>query len=256
MVPERIPEAFFEAPILLYGGTALVPNLHARLDEALERGRASGALNVVTTVYDFYNQSRDPKGRWPIGRSERSYPNIDLLITDLEEARRLSGTEQPAAALEFFRKAGVGAAIITHGNNDVHLFAAEDSRFAPLPHTTMPVSARVASELAAGAGANGDTTGCGDNFCGGVLYALAEQYRSSREASENGGTGAEASAQRSGEANARERYDLAEALRWGIVSGGFACFYVGGTYFEEHPDQKRSALVPYYEAYLRQGAGS
>jgi sugar/nucleoside kinase (ribokinase family) len=120
----------------------------------------------------------------------------------------------------------------------------------------MPVSARVASELAAGAGANGDTTGCGDNFCGGVLYALAEQYRSSPRAPEKGGAGTEASNQGAREADARERYDLMEALRWGIVSGGFACFYVGGTYFEEHPDQKRSALVPYYEAYLGQGAGS
>ena len=39
---------------------------------------------------------------------------------------------------------------------------------------------------------------------------------------------------------------------WGIVSGGFTCFYMGGTYFEEKTGEKRSKLEPYYEDYRKQ----
>jgi hypothetical protein len=47
-------------------------------------------------------------------------------------------------------------------------------------------------------------------------------------------------------------FDLREASRWGIVAGGFTCFYYGGTYFEEEPGEKLRLLTPYYEKYLLQ----
>jgi D-lyxose ketol-isomerase len=40
-----------------------------------------------------------------------------------------------------------------------------------------------------------------------------------------------------------------------VVSGGFACFYLGGTYFEEKTGEKRSKMEPYYDAYRKQIAG-
>mgnify|MGYP006287590399 CR=1 FL=1 len=230
ITPESIPEEFFEAPILLYGGTALVPNLHSRLDLLLRRGEASESLNVVATVYDFYNESRNPGERWPIGSSDESYALIDLLITDYEEALRLSGAEDGRNALDFFRDAGVGAAVITHGGDSIHLFAREESKFLSLGPMMLPVSEQIGEELSAGAGAAGDTTGCGDNFTGGMLYALAQQQESRSAA----------------------KFDLLDAARWAVVSGGFACFYVGGTYFEERPGEKRDQLAPYYEAYRGQ----
>ncbi|MFP4535205.1 MAG: carbohydrate kinase family protein [Spirochaetaceae bacterium] len=230
MTPDIVPDEFFDAPILLYGGTALVPRLHARLDELLLRGSAAGKLNVVATVYDFYNESKNPGGRWPIGSGDDSYSLIDLLITDHEEALRLSGSSSATEALSFFKERGVGAVVITHGANNVHLYAGEESKFLSLGPIMLPVSEQVGSELAAGAGAAGDTTGCGDNFCGGLIYALAQQHRSDGSA----------------------KYDLIDAARWAIVSGGFACFYVGGTYFEERIGEKRDSLAPYYEAYRSQ----
>lgn len=230
MVPDIVPDEFFDAPILLYGGTGLVPRLHARLDELLIRGHAAGKLNVVATVFDFYNESRNPGERWPIGSSDDTYSYIDLLITDHEEALRLSGTQRATEAIDFFREKGTGAVVVTHGSNNVHLWAGEASKFLSLGPMMLPVSEEVGRELAAGAGAAGDTTGCGDNFCGGMIYALAQQHKS----------------------QGSQKYDLIDAARWAVVSGGYACFYVGGTYFEERVGEKRDNLAPYYEAYRSQ----
>ena len=52
-----------------------------------------------------------------------------------------------------------------------------------------------------------------------------------------------------------EHPDITEACCWGIVSGGFTCFYMGGTYFEENGGEKRAKIEPYYESYKKQISG-
>ncbi|MFW5828329.1 MAG: carbohydrate kinase family protein, partial [Alkalispirochaeta sp.] len=93
-----IDDSFFDHSIAAFGGTALVPALHAELHQPVRRARNRGALTVVNTVYDFLNESRNPHRPWPIGDSEETYRNTDLLIVDAEEARRLSGSETAEAA--------------------------------------------------------------------------------------------------------------------------------------------------------------
>jgi hypothetical protein len=46
--------------------------------------------------------------------------------------------------------------------------------------------------------------------------------------------------------------DLREACALGIVSGGMACFTVGGVYYESRPGEKRELLAPYLADYRRQ----
>jgi hypothetical protein len=46
--------------------------------------------------------------------------------------------------------------------------------------------------------------------------------------------------------------DLVEAAKWGIVSGGFSCTYMGGTYLEQYVGQKMEAISKYYELYTDQ----
>ena len=72
----------------------------------------------------------------------------------------------------------------------------------------MPVSLKVVDELKNSQ--SGDTTGCGDNFTGGVIGFRCNTVT-----------------------NGIKNPDLDEACCRGVVSGGFACFYMGGTYFEE-----------------------
>jgi hypothetical protein len=91
----------------------------------------------------------------------------------------------------------------------------------------MPISEEESREHKQGR--KGDTTGCGDNFAGGVIAGLVLQLQSKQSP-----------------------IDLREAVAWGVVSGGYTCFYIGGTYFEEYPGEKYNLLLPYYEKYKKQ----
>ena len=45
---------------------------------------------------------------------------------------------------------------------------------------------------------------------------------------------------------------LRKALAMGVVSGGFACFYHGGTFYEKYPGEKWENMEPFYLEYLKQ----
>ena len=92
-----------------------------------------------------------------------------------------------------------------------------------------PVSAAILAELADPAVPRGDTTGCGDNFAGGLLASVAMQLEKGDRA-----------------------IDLDEALAWGVASGGLACFRVGGVWQESRPGEKRARLEAYVEAWRHQ----
>ena len=78
----------------------------------------------------------------------------------------------------------------------------------------------------------GDTTGCGDNFVGGVIASIVTQLQ-----------------------EGVQHPDMIKASSWGIVSGGYACFYMGGTYFEQEQGEKLINIKPYYDAYIEQLKG-
>jgi sugar/nucleoside kinase (ribokinase family) len=225
--PEYLDTQFFSSAIVAFGGTALVPPLHDNLTKLLTEAKKEGCMTVVNTVYDFRNQKANPDQKWPLGKSDESYRKIDLLIADYEEALRLSGKKSLKGAMEFFRTAGTGAVIVTNGAKDVMLYAGKDSIFDETELMGMPVSAAVTEELKKGS--SGDTTGCGDNFAGGIIASMAMQLQQNRK-----------------------KIDLKEACSWGIVSGGFSCFYMGGTYHEKETGEKLQRLFPYYQAYLKQ----
>jgi sugar/nucleoside kinase (ribokinase family) len=225
---DELPPSFFDHTITAFGGTALVPRFHDQLHRPVRRAHEGGALTVVNTVYDFLNQSRAPEDPWPLGDREVTFRNTDLLILDAEEARRLSGITDLSRAIRRFTEAGVSAVVITQGPGDV-LAAARDGRFRPMEGRSFPVSARITGELQGGAGRSGDTTGCGDNFVGGILYSLVEQTYAGEK-----------------------RMDLYHAITWGVASGGLACFHLGGTHIVDHPEEKRLRTAEYVRDYTRQ----
>jgi sugar/nucleoside kinase (ribokinase family) len=147
----------------------------------------------------------------------------------MEEALRLSGAASVDAAIDFFKTSGVGAAIITHGSNPLYFFA-DNSLFGTIPQTTLPVSERVLAELRKDAQNSGDTTGCGDNFAGGVIASVAGQLVKKPDSP----------------------VDLTIAIALGVASGGYACFYNGGTFYESFPGQKAQLVDAYYQEYLTQ----
>ncbi len=226
---EDLDDDFFNSHIVVFGGTALVPRLHDDLTVLLEKAKRNGCITVVNTVFDFRSEKADPSGRWLLGKDDDSYRFIDLLITDREEALRLSGESTIEGAVEFFINRSVSSFLITNGSKNITLFS--DGRlFSRTGKSELPASARVMNELVNFEG--GDTTGCGDNFAGGVIASLVNQIN-----------------------NSSLHPDLMEACCWGIVSGGFTCFYVGGTYFEDREGEKLSRIKPYYDSYKEQISG-
>ncbi len=228
--PERLDDEFYASDVLLFSATALVPELHDHLTTLLARGRAAGKINMVSTVFDFRNEMRDPRGRWPLGESEESYRYIDLLAIDWDEARRLSGEEELESIVAFFRTRGVSSLFITHGAKDFYLYS--DGRlFCATELTALPINTLVNQDLTAHPEKRGDTTGCGDNFAGGLLASLVMQLASGKQPGE---------------------LDIFDAAAWGGASGGFACFCVGGTFLEQSAGEKYNHVLRYREAYARQ----
>ncbi len=228
-LPEYLKDDFFGSDIVVFGGTALVPSIHDQLGNLLKKSREHGAITVVNTVFDFRNEKLNPNKKWPLGESDNSYQYIDLMIIDHTEALRLSGTMNSDDACSFFMHSGISAFIITNGSKD--LFAWSDGKlFLKMDLKAMPVCQEIVDVLKTNR--TGDTTGCGDNFVGGVLYSVVEQFKMQKH-----------------------QLDLSEAISWGVVSGGFTCFYVGGTYHET-TDGDKLAKIKYYYAFYKAQVGN
>jgi len=224
--PDELDDDFFCSEIVVFGGTALVPNIHDHLTTLLKKAKLHGCITIVNTVFDFRNEKANPSKKWPLGETDESYKFTDLLITDKEEALRLSGGSEINDAVGFFLTKKVPSFIITNGSSDIINYS-DGSFFNFEPVNLMPVSRAIRNELKSYSGV--DTTGCGDNFAGGVIASIVNQLS----------TGI-------------KRFDLKEACSWGIVSGGFTCFYIGGTYFEEKPGEKLARIKYYYDLYKKQ----
>lgn len=224
LLPGNLPESFFESDIVCFGGTAIVPQIHDHLDDLLVRAKSKGCITVVNTVYDFRNEKARPGERWPLV-SEENFRSIDVLVMDREEALKISGTGTVSDAASYFCETGVSSFFLTNGAEPVTVFS--DGRlFSGCAISNYPVSRMVASS----SNPRGDTTGCGDNFAGGLIASLAEQLNSGR----------------------RKKLNLTEALSWAVASGGFACFYIGGTYFEGSIGEKRGKVNEFRRDYQKQ----
>lgn len=226
--PDDLDEAFFESDMVVFGGTALVPNIHQSLTKLLKKAKEKNARTIVNTAYDFLNEKKNPNVPWPLGSSLETYQSIDLLITDREEALRLSGKETMDDALSFFKETGVGGIIITNGANPLY-FAYNSSLFGS-SEGVRPVSEKVREMMIQHPEKVGDTTGCGDNFVGGVIAGIAQQLLE----------------------HPSQQIDLNKAIALGVVSGGYACFYHGGTFFEKEPGEKKREVESLYNEYLIQ----
>ena len=230
--PEHLGDLFWEADIIELGGTGLVPRIHDGMTEILKRARSKGSITFVNLVYDFRSEKARPGEKWKLGIRDDAYALIDILVADKEEALRTSGCSDTSAAMAWFARQGVGTVVVTEGSRNIRL-QSSGALFAKLEDTTLPVSRAIDEELAAHPEKRGDTTGCGDNFAGGLLASLAEQA----------GT------------LPRGKLDLTEACSWAAASGGFACFTVGGAFYENRPGEKLELVEPFVKRYRTQIIG-
>ncbi len=227
--PEHLTDDFFTSDIVCFGGTALVPLIHDNLSALLGKSRDKGCITLVNTVFDFRNEKANPGKPWPLVSRPEDFRLIDVLIMDCTEALAISGENTMESAADFFISSGVSSFIITNGAQDLVAWSGgglfEKSRLAKFP-----VSQKVTDELRSDPGRKGDTTGCGDNFTGGIIVSLAGQYKIRK----------------------RGAFSLVEAVCCGVASGGFCCFQVGGTFLEEYPGQKMKETQRIRQDYLTQ----
>jgi sugar/nucleoside kinase (ribokinase family) len=227
--PDLLPAGFFHSDIVCFGGTALVPNIHDNLSDLLQEAKKNNCITLVNTVFDFRNEKNNPGKPWPLGKGKESLKLIDILIMDREESLKISGQDCIENAAAYFSSAEVPSFIITNGANTI--FArARKGLFRETQLLTLPVSEKVGTDLKANPDIKGDTTGCGDNFAGGIIASLAWQMNNSEKGD----------------------FNFNEALSWGVASGGFSCFTIGGTYIEKDPGEKFKLVEPVQKAYLKQ----
>ncbi|HPX28312.1 MAG TPA: carbohydrate kinase family protein [Sphaerochaeta sp.] len=225
IIEADVSDDAYRSDIVLFGGTALWPAFHTRIDQALRRAKAEGALTIVGTVFDFMNEHRSSSERWPFGQ-ESGYPLVDLLVCDALEAERMSGQRDLEKAAAFFDEAGVGAGIITHGSKEIVAWSKEESIFGHTPLTRFPVCTYIDELLEKDPSLRKDTTGCGDNFLGGVIASIIAQ--------------------------GAKRCSMVDTIKLGGASGGFALTYHGGMFHEAYPGEKRNLLDPVLAAYGEQ----
>lgn len=227
--PDMLTDEFFKSDIVCFGGTALVPQIHDNLTELLQKAKKNRCVTVVNTVFDFRNEKRSPHMPWPLGRSKTSFGLIDILIMDQVEALRISGQDTLSNAALFFGSSNVASFIITNGPDEVWTWS-EGRFFKKSKLIRLPVSERVKNDMKSRPELRGDTTGCGDNFAGGVIASAAMQLKNLKPG----------------------QLDIIDAVSLGIASGGFCCYGLGGTYTEKVPGEKREKVLELRKDYLKQ----
>eukprot|EP00611_Tribonema_gayanum_P012587 TRINITY_DN23208_c0_g1_i1.p1 TRINITY_DN23208_c0_g1~~TRINITY_DN23208_c0_g1_i1.p1 ORF type:complete len:382 (-),score=50.00 TRINITY_DN23208_c0_g1_i1:75-1220(-) len=168
--------------------------------ELFERMRRLGATTSLTPQYDANE-------KW--GGMEALYPHTTLLLLNELEAQKLSGLEGIDPAARFFIQRGVALVIITAGPDGAYAFFTE-----PVPADQSQSATPLAADQSGGATSAPairslhqpskvvevvDTTGAGDAFAGGFVYA----WKVTR--------------------------NVEEALRWGCAYGAATVQRVGGS---------------------------
>jgi sugar/nucleoside kinase (ribokinase family) len=227
MAPEELDHEFFESEVTLFSAMWWEPRLHADLTHLLQECKRAGSVTVVSTAFD---PARGPvRSRWALGDSDEAYRHVDVLVMDRAEALLHSGEAELGRALDFYRRAGVGACVVTQGVEPVHCWS-RGTTFRPTDGQ-LPIPAGILRDKAAGALPTGDSVGCGDNFAGAVVASIALQLRRGRGLS------------------------LPEAVVLGNLAGGIASTHAGGVLDERHPGEKRALVERYRGPYLDQLAG-
>jgi sugar/nucleoside kinase (ribokinase family) len=227
--PDFLFKNFFDSDIVCFGGTALVPKVHDNLTLLLKKAKEKECITLVNTVFDFRNEKNHPDSTWPLVESIRNFGLIDILIMDCEEASKISGQKSIEGAAAFFASTDVSSFIITNGPNDLYAMS-RGGLFEKTEMIRLPVSEKVMHDLKSFDVHKGDTTGCGDNFTGGIITSIAKQLKS----------------------KLKGRFDLIEAISWGVASGGFTCFVVGGTFLEKKHGEKLNRVTILQKEYLKQ----
>lgn len=147
-----VPEETIAADFVLFCGYFTLPAL---------RGEAT--LDLMRRVRDaggriFFDSDWDPGGWSRESREEITtlLPLVDVFLPSEDEARGLTGVEDPEPAARILQQISGGRVVVKLGPDGCAAFGPGEEYRVPAP------SVRVS-----------DTTGAGDSFNGGLMYALS-----------------------------------------------------------------------------------
>ncbi len=145
------------ARALHVAGALVLPALDGEpTAELLAEAQLRGVMTSLDTVWDA-------TGRW--NRLEPSLPHLDLLCLSGAEARALSGEREPAAAAAWARARGTGTVAIKLGADGCYVESGEFAGPVPAPRVEAV-----------------DSTGAGDAFAAGLIYARLQGWPLERAA--------------------------------------------------------------------------
>jgi sugar/nucleoside kinase (ribokinase family) len=149
-----VPEEGLAADFVLFCGYFTLPAL-----------RGAPSIGLMNRVRDaggliFFDSDWDPQGWSQDSRDEisRLLPLVDVFLPSDEEARGLTGLEDTVAAARELQRISGGRVVVKLGPEGCVAFGPGDEHRVPAP------SVRVS-----------DTTGAGDSFNAGLMYALSRE---------------------------------------------------------------------------------
>ena len=150
-------EVIKTAKILHIAATSLVPGLDGEpMARVLARAQEMGVATCLDTAWDA-------EGRW-MELVEPSLSHLDMFVPSIEEARMLTGKDEPAEIAEVFLKYGIETVVIKLGAKGCYLHTVD---------TKLAVPAFEVSEIV-------DTLGAGDSFAAGYLAGIVSGWRAEK----------------------------------------------------------------------------
>lgn len=144
-------EALKKSPIVSFASIFVSPLFDVPAMAALFRSvKENGAILCADTTR--------PKHGETVADLAPALAYVDYIFPNYEEARAISGRERPEEIAQAFLDCGASCAVIKLGSEGCYLRTASEAALIPAYPDTHCI----------------DTTGAGDNFAAGFLYALSE----------------------------------------------------------------------------------
>ena len=221
----QLDDAFYGSEITVFSCIQWEPEISRHFSSVLKRCKEKGSITIVTTASDPMMRGRK---RWVLGDGDEVYQYIDILIMNKDEALNYSGTDDLESAAAYFKSLpAIEGVLVTDGRSPTYVYSRGNLC---LPwEGFVPTASSIDRDKEQGVLPVGDTVGCGDNFCGGVVASIARQLD-----------------QQPG------KIDLVEACIIGNLSGGITSTTIGGVFKERFPGEKIALMNKYLAEYRKQ----
>ena len=138
--------------ILHIGGALLMPKFDGLpMAETFKKAKEYGLITCLDTVWD-------EKGRW-IKLLEPSFPYVDYFLPSIEEAKMITGKNEPEEIAEFLLSKGVKNVCLKMGENGSFIMNSKEKHKFPALKINVV-----------------DTTGAGDGYVAGFIAGLIRDF--------------------------------------------------------------------------------